>query len=254
MSQGLTAFLRPEDEELATKRQELAELESELTERELYLADLENGLAFFEGQYLRSVGVLYAELDEIEAQIAELMSRKHAKDQAAQQAARQARETAEQSKAAVSEERLQEIGARVTPSQELKSLYREVAKRIHPDLATDPKDRALRGGLMAEANLAYEKGDAAKLRAILLEYEASPDAVKGEGAAADLVRVIRKIAQVKRRLVEIQKRIEELARTELFQLKQRVDAAREQGRDLLREMAENLKTQIADAKKRLASF
>ena len=107
---------------------------------------------------------------------------------------------------------------------------------------------------MAEANLAYEKGDAAKLRAILLEYEASPDAVKGEGAAADLVRVIRKIAQVKRRLVEIQKRIEELARTELFQLKQRVDAAREQGRDLLREMAENLKTQIADAKKRLASF
>ena len=95
MSQGLTAFLRPEDEELATKRQELAELESELTERELYLADLENGLAFFEGQYLRSVGVLYAELDEIEAQIAELMSRKHAKDQAAQQAARQGADAAD---------------------------------------------------------------------------------------------------------------------------------------------------------------
>jgi hypothetical protein len=40
--------------------------------------------------------------------------------------------------------------------------------------------------------------------------------VKGEGAAADLVRVIRKIAQAKRRLSEIAKEAGQLQDLELF--------------------------------------
>jgi DnaJ-domain-containing protein 1 len=69
-----------------------------------------------------------------------------------------------------------------------------VAKRIHPDLATDSEDRLRRQILMAEANRAFEEGDEDRLRRILHEYEASPDAVKGDGAGADLIRAIRKIA------------------------------------------------------------
>jgi septal ring factor EnvC (AmiA/AmiB activator) len=61
----------PEERELKRKQTELDSLETELIQRELDLATLRAELAEFESRYLRTVGVLYAELDEIEAQIAE---------------------------------------------------------------------------------------------------------------------------------------------------------------------------------------
>src|SRR5208283_936332 len=124
---------------------------------------------------------------------------------------------------------------RFSPSSSLKSLYREVARRIHPDLAVDDADRAKRQKLMAEANRAYENGDEAKLRAILEEYESSPEAVFGEGTGVDLVRVIRKIAQVKRRLVEIQAETDQIRTSDLFELRKKVDEGTKQGRDVLNE-------------------
>ncbi len=58
---------KPEERELENKKAELASLEVELVQHELDLATLRADLADFENQYLRRVGVLYAELDEIEA-------------------------------------------------------------------------------------------------------------------------------------------------------------------------------------------
>ena len=98
---------------------------------------------------------------------------------------------------------------------------------------------------MAEANRAFEEGDEAGLRRILDEYESSPEAVKGEGAAADLIRVIRKIAQVKRRLAEIDTEMQQIMASELFELKKKVDEGARQGRDILNEMASAIQSQIA---------
>jgi hypothetical protein len=61
----------PEERELENKRARLAALEVELAQRELDLATLKAELQTFEARYLREVGVFYAELDEIEAEIAE---------------------------------------------------------------------------------------------------------------------------------------------------------------------------------------
>jgi hypothetical protein len=60
------------DRDLAEKHEQLAILQAELTDRELFLESLRAELAAFEGRYLREVGVLYAELDEWNAKIAEL--------------------------------------------------------------------------------------------------------------------------------------------------------------------------------------
>ncbi len=97
---------------------------------------------------------------------------------------------------------------------------------------------------MAQANQAYENGDEAKLRAILEEYETSPDAVLGEGTAVDLVRVIRKIAQVKRRLAEIDAEMKRIRESDLFELKTKVDEGTNAGRDVLQEMASAIKAQV----------
>ena len=71
MSTDLVQNRTPEEQELERKNVELASFEADLIQRELDLATLRADLAEFEARYLRQVGVLYAELDEIEARIAE---------------------------------------------------------------------------------------------------------------------------------------------------------------------------------------
>jgi len=241
---------KPEEQELARKRKENAALESELADRELRSANLRAELGAFERQYLHHVGLRYAELDEYKAQIAERLAKEQPENERVQQAAREARGRADETKSAAGEKSPEAPNA-FQASPEMKRLFREVAKRIHPDLTSDRDDRAKRQQLMAEANQAYERGDEQELTRILTEYEHSPEAVKGEGAGAELVRVIRRISQARSRLSEIEAETQELLRSDLYQLKSRVDEAQRHGRDVLQEMISKVDEQIAQAKRRI---
>lgn len=106
---------------------------------------------------------------------------------------------------------------------------------------------------MAEANRAYEEGDEAKLQAILREWESSPESVKGAGTGVDLIRVIRKIAQVEERLRVIEAEMAELEASDLYQLKTKVEEAENKGQDLLVEMAAQVEGQLVEATRRLAA-
>lgn len=254
MTTTVSRRLTPEEREREKKRAELAALESTLADRELELATLKADLRAFEVQYLRTVGSRLAELDEIEAQISEAEARRRPTDFAARERAEHARSQAENSAREVGAAAEPRRAPDFKPSEDLKRLYREAAKRLHPDLATDPGDRDRRTRLMAEANKAYEEGDVARLKAILEEWESSPEAVKGEGPGAELVRVIRKIAQVESRLHGIDTEISQLKESGLYELKVKVEEAEPGGRDLLGEMALQVDQQIAAARSRLASL
>lgn len=191
----------PEEEELDRKRQELSALEPELAQRELELATLAAELRAFEGRYLRIVGVRMATLDEIEAEIAQLLAQQDPGNAQASERARSAQARASESARAHMAERESGQPDAFRPSADLRRLYREVAKLIHPDLATDPQQRQRRTQMMAAANAAFERSDIDALEELLRSWKSSPEAVEGEGVAAELVRVIRQIAQVRRRLV-----------------------------------------------------
>ena len=240
----------PEEQELEKKKVELASLEADLIQRELDLATLHAELAEFEGRYLRTVGVLYAELDEIEAQIAEAEARCRPNDDDAWEKAGHARARAKESAQTATP-----IDAtRIKPTEDLKILYRQVAKRIHPDLASNDVDRMRRQQLMAEVNRAYENGDEAKLRAILADLHDSPDAVEKEGVGADLIRVIRKIAQIQKRLNEIDSEIQQLNASDLNLLRTQIVDLEKQERDGFKDMASNAEKQIKDARRRLSAL
>ncbi|HEV2297938.1 MAG TPA: J domain-containing protein [Candidatus Acidoferrales bacterium] len=245
-----TRSAKPEERELARKQLEQERLEAELAECELRLASLRGELGALEQRYLKFVGLPYAELDELRAQIAERMAAEDPSNERLQRAAREARARANESRSATAMKEAEEP-KHFSPSPEIKRLYREVAKRIHPDLTADDADRARRQELMAEANKAYQRGDEINLEKILDKYESSPEAVRGDGAGAELIRVIRKLSQMKSRLGEIETEVQRLSNSDLYLLKLQSDEAEQQGRDLLTEMAEKVRQRIADSKSRL---
>jgi len=241
----------PEEQELEKKRIELTGFEQQLGQGELELKTLQAELQAFEQQYLRIVGVKYARLDEIEAQIAVLRSKQVPEDRTREGEATRARAKAQESFRATREALESRIDMHFTPSDELKKLYREVAKKIHPDLATDAMDQTRREKIMAEANSAYESCDLSRLQAILQEQEASPEAVQGDSVAHELVRVIRKIAQVQNRLRTIALDLEHLKNSTLYSLVTEAFQAKSESRDLLEEMACKLEQEIIEAQARL---
>jgi hypothetical protein len=242
--------LKPEEMELLRKRDEQKSLENELAERELRTMNLRAELGAFERQYLHLVGLRYAELDEYKAQLAERLAAEQPQNERAQKAAQEARARANETKAGAGEKSEQAPRA-FKASPEMKRLYRDVAKKIHPDLTSDREDRATRQQLMARANEAYERGDEAGLEKIWTEYESSPEAFQGEGPGAELIRVIRRISQVRGRLAEIEAESPAMLRSDLYQLRLRVEEAAQDGRDVLKEMVEKTEEQIAEAKRRL---
>jgi hypothetical protein len=250
MSRATSVPPKPEDQELARKLEEQAALEVELADRELRFANLRAELAGFERQYLHFLGSRYAELDEWRARLAERLAVEQPGNERAQRAAREARARAEETKSAAGERSAHPPRA-FAATPEMKRLFRDVAKRIHPDLTSDRHDRVRRQNLMAEANRAYERGDQERLLKILTEYEHSPEAVAGEGPGAELIRVIRRVSQARSRLGEIEAGMQELLRSELHQLKLRVEEAEKSGHDILEQMIAKVDEQIAAAKRRL---
>lgn len=122
--------------------------------------------------------------------------------------------------------------------QELKKLYRQLARRFHPDLTTDPAERERRNRLMVEINAAYSDHDADALRVLA----AQPDDAQIDQPIAMLqLRQLEQIqAQLARRIGELRFRRSELFNGERMSLKIQASLAAHEGRDLLQEMVAQL--------------
>lgn len=212
MTGSIATYLKPEDEELLRKREELMSVRNLLAERELELTDLEANLAAFGGRFHRIVGVVYAELDEWYARYFELKAEIDDSDEA-QEEAEEARARATDTYAEAHGEA--SLVEEFEPSIDLKSLFRETAKTIHPDFAVDEDDQKRRTQFMAQANEAYSKGDAEALQQIMDDYQESASPEKEESVGAELVRVIRQIARAKRRMDGLEQELSEMRSSDL---------------------------------------
>jgi hypothetical protein len=252
MTRAITHQETPEERELARKRARLAALESELGQRELDLHTLLARLRRFEARYLQAVGWRLAERDRLSAEIAALRARAAPGDDSLQEEARRAAEQARASaEAAGAAEHETPPAARLVPSEELKRLYREAARRIHPDLAADDAERERRTRVMAALNRAFEEGDEARVREIFEEWDVSPEAVTGDGVGAELVRVIRKIDQAERRLEAIAREMADLEASDLFRLMLAIEQEEAEGGDPLGRMAASLDAEVEEARETL---
>jgi hypothetical protein len=133
---------------------------------------------------------------------------------------------------------------------DLKQIYRELAKRTHPDLATNADDRAIRSQRMVDINALYAKHDLEGLRKILRQMET---ARLGQDEAAEQrqkrLRNERLSLDVAIRHTKVE--IADLNRNPLMALKLDAAIARSRGRDVLTEVAQQTQTTLHDAESEL---
>ncbi len=244
------------DEQIKSLQAEVGTLESVLFQRELDMATLQGELAVFERRYMRSIGPLQAELDQLEVSITDILIQMYPDDHEIREHARHARQVAwESSRAAGTTGSIDlpriELQERFQPSIDVKQCYREIAKLIHPDLALDEEERTQRTKLMIEANLAFQEGDEARLRAILLSWEDNPSRILGEDPQTKLERYNHRLLHIHERLLSIKREMDSLFDSDLCKLKIQVDEAETQGIDLLWAMGERLKAKIGRCKQRI---
>ncbi len=239
---------RPNEASLAAKRERLAAVRAALAEREADIAQIRFQMKAFERSYLQRVGVLYAELDEIAARITEREVDLYDSDSArrrAQEARQRSQETHEAAFGADQEPE------EFDPSPSLKTLFREVAKRIHPDFASDEAEQKHFTLLMTRANQAYSRGDAEALQRLLDDHLEINAQGSDEGDSLALLRLVRQIEHAERDIAALDREHQALVGSEIGQLYTGAEAASYEERDLLAELAASLRARIADARYRL---
>jgi hypothetical protein len=225
----------PTVEELATLEQLVGERERELDAFKTDLLELQN-------RYLAEIGVLYAELGRLDADVA---------DAEIAAGARIAEEVEPIDPKALADF---SCSNRAEPSDDLKRAFRDVAKAVHPDLAADEDARCRRHSLMAEANRAYAERDTDRLRLMLHAWQHDPDAVIGHDPEANRERRQRRIVSMRVQLASIDAEFEDLRRSAIARLKVKIDDARAQGWSLFDEMLRQVKTEIGSAKATLVKL
>jgi len=124
----------------------------------------------------------------------------------------------------------------------LKQLYRQLARRFHPDLAEDEATRAYRTDLMMAINAAYAAGDLAALQRLAEEPDASPRGPQTDEVLAAALQ--REVDHCRRRLAEIAAELATLERHDSARLWRRAQRAAAEGRDLIAELAADLRRRI----------
>ncbi len=252
----------------AAQDQELKALQGELTARRERVAELEfelfetrSQLTVFERQVEARLGPLRAEVQALEARLAEARRRAELRGQWGEAAARQAPpvdvveqyrrtwrvdEPAPQTAAAPKKESKPEDEA-------LKERYRALARKFHPDLVTDPREKEYRVRLMKELNAAYSAGDMARLEE-LERLPARPPQEEGETREALLREMAQEIARLDQVVERLERELEELTRSETVQLMLKHSIAQHEGRDLLAAMEQELQGRAARLRQELAAL
>jgi hypothetical protein len=219
-------------------------LRDRLAELEVEHATLRAELAAFESDYLRRVGVVAVQVQELEARILAIVAARSG-----------ALEDAEAADAA--EQRFRETTTALRsvpapagppPDDDLKSLFRDAAKRMHPDLVRDDAGRTHAEAFMKRLNAAYRNGDGEAIRNLLRQWESSPYAAPPAGDPDAATRAL----QVA--VAEAQRRLDEARDSELARLMEQSLAASMAGRDLLGELRADAEAALVAARARLAAL
>lgn len=230
------------NEEIALQR-ELATLTEQLRTSREELSTLEKEWNDFRARYMLTVGKRYAELEEVEGLIAEVLTAKGVNEQPTVESDKEADEASDSNES--------ESVVSFQPLKQMRKLFWRVAKMFHPDLAADEMERERRHTLMSEANQAYQDGDAERLTS-LLEDEQPAEVDLLDSATRERRAILRtQVAQLRRDLRATETEIKRITDNDFYYFKTKAEDAAKRGRDLLGDMEARVAEQIVNARRRL---
>ncbi|MDL2078734.1 hypothetical protein QNN03_20065 [Streptomyces sp. GXMU-J15] len=254
---------RPEERlERAVRAAEQALIEYEIAV-ETFRVEVEN----FSRLHHQKLGPMYARLDELEAQIAEARAERSG-DPEDRRKADEARARVmpmpgveelfhgwmdgdglfPEASAMLTDQAVRPP-ERVRPSEEARKLYRELARKAHPDLAQEDAERARREEFITRVNAAYARGDEALLRELAEEWAAGPvPKERRPSPAEELYARLEWLAQRKEMLGAVARELEESAIGSMLRL------APDDPDKLLEEIAEQLLADVAAREAELAEL
>ena len=254
---------RPEERlERAVRAAEQALIEYEIAV-ETFRVEVEN----FSRLHHQKLGPMYARLDELDAQIAEARAA-HTGDPEDRRKADEARarvmpmpgveelfhgwmdgEGLFPEAVAMLTDQPVRPPQRVRPSDEARKLYRELARKAHPDLAQDDTERARREEFITRVNAAYARGDELLLRELAEEWARGPaPQERGPSRSEELYARLEWLAQRKELLTLVAKELEESAIGAMLRL------APDDPDRLLEEIAEKLLADVSQREAELAEL
>ena len=232
---------------LTAEREQLSRMRAEVVLRTQEVARLRSDLKLFEDWYFREVGTLYADVDALNAQLAERELDLYNSD-SARTRAEAARQQADESREAV-----QGVDHNVDdfqPAASLKTLFRDLARRIHPDLAKSSEEEAYLTMLMARANAAYRRYDASVLQDMLDECFEEAELSKHH-LDHELLLVRKQTERMRRELTRLNLEADTLRASETGHLHAEAEQKAQQGMDLMAELVHALRQRVAETQARL---
>lgn len=245
--------LRGLREELAQRQDRVAELEADIAETQMELDRFESIFENKLGPLQNRLQALKAEYDKKKRLAEHRAQWKNKEDsfQIPEDVREQYRKTWEQSEPTPIVEQEPELDE--TKKEELKNLYRSLAKRFHPDLVIDPIEKKRRAGIMIAVNDAYASKDLASLM-VLAKSEDWVEAEMDKSRDEEVSDLRSEIVRLNGLLVELEKRLLDLVNSSRVKLMLDVSMAANSGRDLLAEMALDLQKEIVRVETELVLY
>jgi hypothetical protein len=137
--------------------------------------------------------------------------------------------------------------------EELRALFRELAKSYHPDLTMDEYEKKSRQEMMARVSQAYTARDLTALRKLAekaIPLPRRPYYSRQEEKS----RLKAEVAYLDEKIADLERKCRELDNSPAMLLRLEVNRARQSGRDLLSDMAAKLKARIADIEAQLQAY
>ena len=248
----------PEEREYARFLVDLEDRRRRVSDLRTELESLRVAIGRFEAEYYARVGTLFVELDrlrlaidEYEYRIKQLRSKSNIDPLTVEEDTKSRFADARENVRAENEEARRfeqefhrnQASPKLDPSAEaqVKRLYRELARRFHPDLARTSDERLMRERVMQRVNAAFHARDIVMLQSIAAETEVVDVEFESRSIGEKLVWAIREIARLDELGGALQHELDEIRLTDSYSLWYR----EESGERVIERLELDLRSEIA---------
>jgi hypothetical protein len=239
-------------EQLAHLRAELAQAQDDLIDAETEMADRMIDVRAFEAEFEARVGFLMANLADLEAEVNDYLDRirrqrnKDVFGSDYRSADEQYRRTWQRPRQPAAQPLPPKPNA--DTQAQIKKIYRQLARRFHPDLAADDLDRDYRTDKMSAINDAYAAQSLTELLLFVDDMNTAvpqTPSIPGQTEAEMVQALEKEIRRCHRRVQEIKLEMRSIHNRPSVEMALEVKLAQREGRDLLAELAAELEKKIA---------